>query len=705
MNRQSPTSPLILTIDDDNMMRAMLQEILGRDGFEVISTASGHQGIEWVKTKHPQLVLLDVMMPGIDGFACLRTIRALPGLELLPVVMLTGADDLESINRCFELGATDFISKPITWPTLPHRLRYLLRASGAMARLARSEAELRTAQKIAQLGMWDWQVAEDRLHWSDEVLDLLSVDRAAIQGRIDDFYRPLPAADAETLRLMLDNCVANRHNLHLQLHIRLADGSDRVLLIRGEPLFDGDKVYRVHGTLQDITERHRIEEQIRFLSHYDPLTGLPNRTLFKDILGKALSHCKRYHCMLSGLFVGIARFRRINETLGPRIGDRLLKQFAERLTAAVRDCDYIAVNADYALNDMSVSRLGGNEFTVLLNQIHDSSDSVKVIQRIDQQMARAFLIDEHEIFIGINIGIAIYPGDGDDVESFIQNGEFAMIHARRLGPSGYQFFCKSLNVAAVHKLSMETSLRRAIERGELLLHYQPIIQMGQQRVVGCEALIRWQHPEQGLIAPAQFIPIAEDAGLIADISNWVLETACAQLSHWRRIGLPTLTMAVNISAHQFYQADFVPRIEHLLKQHQLDPQQLKLELTESLLLDRLEDALLSLRRLRDLKVKISIDDFGTGYSSLGYLKRLPISELKIDRSFVSDIPHNEEDMAITSAILALAKALALDVVAEGVEQSEQADFLIQQNCEIAQGFLYSKPLTPTDLEAFIRDFS
>jgi EAL domain-containing protein (putative c-di-GMP-specific phosphodiesterase class I) len=364
----------------------------------------------------------------------------------------------------------------------------------------------------------------------------------------------------------------------------------------------------------------------------------------------------------------------------------------------------VATNAEYTMREMTVSRLGGNEFTLLLNSVQDSRDCVKIARRIFETMAEPFHIAGREIFLSINIGIATYPDDGIDVDSFIKNGEFAMSHAREQGQNTYQFYSKALNVAAFHKLSMENNLRRAIERNELQLYFQAKVNMRQIKVIGCEALIRWQHPELGLVPPAQFIPIAEDSGLISDISNWVLTRACEQICQWQQLGLPSLTMAVNVSANQFHQRGFVAQVANLLTSLNLAPQHLKLELTESMLLEDIEEALTTLRQLRQLGVQISIDDFGTGYSSLAYLKKLPISELKIDRSFIHDTPHNEEDMAITIAILALAKSLSLEVVAEGVEHEEQAAFLLEHGCEIAQGFLYNRPLDAAEFEVFLQHF-
>ncbi|MFZ2168307.1 MAG: EAL domain-containing protein [Methylococcaceae bacterium] len=705
MNEQLPARNLILIIDDDDMMPLMLHHILDREGFDLLNASSGFEGIEIIKTRRPELVFLDVMMPEMNGFDCLQAIRAIPGMELMPIVMLTGADDFDSINRSFQLGATDYIAKPINWPILPHRLRFLLRASSALNQLEKREAELRCAQKIAHLGSWSWTVANDKMQWSDEVFNVLDVDPDDFQGQRLDLYKKLQRDDADKLHQVIESSVTNKHNFDLQFHIHRANGSDQVVLLRGEPLIDGDNVTRIQGTIQDITERQRVEEQIRILSYYDPLTGLPNRKLFKEMLGQAIAYCNRFNAVLAALFISIDRFKRINETLGPNVGDRVLKMFADRLVTHVRDCDYIAVNADYDFYDMPVSKLGGNEFTVLLNHIHDSRDSVKVAERFFQIMSESFNIGEHEIFLAINIGITVYPGDGVDEDSFIKNAEFAMNLAKEQGQNTYQFFSKSLNIAALHKLSMENNLRHAIERDQLILYYQPKVNMREKRVIGCEALIRWQHPEYGLVMPSQFIPIAEDSGLIIDISNWVLEAACKQMHLWQQQGFKSLIIAINVSANQFRQRGFIRQVDNTLTTQDLDPQYLRLELTESILMDNVEDALVSLREFHALGIHISIDDFGTGYSSLAYLKKLPITELKIDRSFIQDIPYNEDDMAITTAILLLAKSLSLEVVAEGVEHEEQAVFLMQQGCEIAQGFLYSKPLPATEFAVFVEEFN
>jgi len=696
--------PLVLAIDDDETVHLILDEVLGREGFEVLSASDGRTGLEMFRQRRPDLLLLDVMMPNMDGFACLEALRAMPGAQLVSIVMLTGADDVDSIHRCFELGATDFIAKPINWPILPYRLRYLIRASQALGNLARSESILRNAQKIAHLGNWDWEINTDRITCSNQVFKVLGLAPWEFHGQRQDLFKTVHPAEIFRLHQALELSKKHGHAFSLEIRVIHDDQTVHVVQIQGETELQEGLGLIVHGTVQDITERRKIEEKVRFLSYYDPLTGLPNRNLFKEILGKAINHCDNHQTMLAGLFIGIDRFKRINETLGPSVGDRILQLFADRLMQVMHNSDYLAEGKEVDNSDATVSRLGGNEFTIMLMHIRDMHDSVKVINHILKAFETPFNVEGHEIYLAVYIGIAIYPGDGPNVDNFIKNGEFAMNHAHKQGQNIYQFFSKSLNVAAFHRLSMENDLRRAIERDELILHYQPKIDLKRNQVVGMEALVRWQHPDLGLVSPAQFIPIAEDSGLIVPISEWVIATACRQLRAWQGEKLPPLVVAVNVSAVQFRHKGFLKSLRTTLETVGLAAEGLKLELTESILLDDFSEAFITLCELRSMGIQISIDDFGTGYSSLAYLKKLPISELKIDRSFIRDIPNSVDDMTIVSAIICLAKTLSLDVVAEGVETEQQLTFLEEHGCDMVQGYFYSKPLVPLEFTKFVREF-
>lgn len=696
--------PLILTIDDDDMIRLLLDDILSREGFEVVGATGGQVGLEMFRERRPSLILLDVMMPEMDGFACLEALRALSGTSLLPIIMLTGADDVASIHRSFGLGATDFIAKPINWSTLPYRLRYMLRASQALTDLAYSESVLRNAQKIARLGNWEFEPNTEYVTCSNEALHVLGVAPENFNNHWLALLKAVHVADTHRLRQVMTSCLNQGHSLSIEIRVVHTDNTVFVVHIQGEAEVQHGMVVRLHGTVQDITERRKIEDQVRFLSYYDPLTGLPNRALFKEILEQAISYCDRYGTSLATLFVRIDRFKRINETLGPLVGDRVLQLFANCLSQSLRDSDYVAVATDFSCTETTVSRLGGSEFTIMLNPINSTQDSIKVAKRIFQGIATPFEVDGHEIYLKASIGIAVYPGDSMDVNTFIKNGEFAMHHAGEQGQNTYQFFSKSLNVAAFQKLSLESNLRRAIERNELILHYQPKINLQHNRVIGMEVLVRWQRPNFGLIPPTEFIPVAEDSGLIIPISNWILKTACCQVRAWQLDGLPPLSVAVNISALQFRQTNFLLQVHETLEISGLAAENLKLELTEGILLDNIDEVMTTLNKLRAMGIQISIDDFGTGYSSLAYLKKLPISELKIDQSFVRDIPHSEDDMTIVSTIIAMAKALSLAVVAEGVETEQQVDFLRQQGCDMVQGYFYSKPLPSEEFAQFVLNY-
>ncbi len=692
----------ILVIDDDEMVCMMLADILGKEGFEVVVASNGREGLDQCREVRPDIILLDVMMPVMDGFACLQEIRKPGNMDMLPIAMLTATDDVESIHRAFDLGATDFISKPIHWPTLAHRIRYMLRSTDTLKQLAKNEATLRNAQKLARLGHWEWEVATDQLHCSEGAMRVLGLDQKISSKNIEDLFRVIHSTDVGKVQKSTRLCLQNGVPFNLDFRSVHADGSEHVIHAQGGPVRDdGNNIVQLAGLVQDISEFRRIEDQVRILSHYDGLTGLANRTTFKEILSQGISYCDRYNSKLAALFVSIDKFKRINETYGPNIGDAILRQFTERLERAVRESDYIAVSTEINYADATISRLGGNEFTVLTNHIKDSCDTVKIAKRIIAGTETPYMIDGNEIFLTLSIGISVYPGDGHDVDSFIQNGEFAMHHARELGHNQHEFFSKSLNVEAFKKLAMENSLRRAIERNELLLYYQPKFNIVTGQMIGVEALIRWRHPDLGIVPPLDFIPLAEESGLIVTIGEWVIEEACRQNNAWQESGSRLIPVAVNVSGAQFEQKNFATRVADILARTGIAPGCLELEMTESILMGDVSSTMQTLKSLKEMGIKISVDDFGTGYSSLSYLNKFPIDELKVDRSFVMHVPDKKGDSMITAAIIALAHSLNLQVVAEGVETEAQANFLVENGCMVMQGYLYSRPVPASEIPALI----
>ena len=448
---------------------------------------------------------------------------------------------------------------------------------------------------------------------------------------------------------------------------------------------------------REIIERRRAEEA----AYYDTLTGLPNRMLFQERLPHALALAERSRQMLAVMLLDLDRFKTINETLGHGVGDRLLHEVAERLTGCVRRSD-------------TVARFAGDEFALLLMQItrpddviriaRRTEDAVEVAQSILRILEAPFVWGQHELYLTASIGIGLYPDDGEDSQTLLKNAGSALNRAKEQGGNNYQFYTADMNAKALKRLALENNLRHALERDEFVLHYQPQVNISSGRIVGAEALVRWQHPELGLVSPLDFIPLAEDTGLIVPIGEWVLRTACAQNKKWQEEGWPSMCISVNLSARQFQQLQLVESIAEILAETGLAPERLELELTESALMKDTETAVETLRRIKKTGVRIAIDDFGTGYSSLSHLKRLPIDVLKIDRSFVCESTTAPDDAAIVMAIIGLAHNLKLKVIAEGVETEEQLAFLRLLNCDEIQGYLCSKPLAAMAFKEFADGF-
>ncbi|MEP6802145.1 MAG: EAL domain-containing protein, partial [Acidobacteriota bacterium] len=437
----------------------------------------------------------------------------------------------------------------------------------------------------------------------------------------------------------------------------------------------------IEGTVIDITERKRAEEQVKHLAFHDALTGLPNRLLFQDRLRMAVLNAQRSDDRLATLFLDLDRFKVINDSLGHSIGDELLRGVAERLGSCVREGD-------------TVARLGGDEFTVLVPGMTDDEHAAKIARKILGVLRLPFVIDGRELFLTTSIGVALYPADGETAETLVRNADTAMYRAKEQGRDNFQLYTPAMNSRALERLSLESRLRQAIQNEELVLQYQPLVDLKTNRIRGAEALIRWEHPDMGLLAPGEFIPLAEISGLIVPIGEWVLRTACGQMREWQRLGHPRLAVAVNLSARQFQQADLVSQVRSALESADLAPEFLDLEITESNAMQNAEVSISTLWDLKNLGVQLSMDDFGTGYSSLNYLKRFPIDRLKIDQSFVRDVTTDPDDAAIASAIIAMAHSLELTVVAEGVETEPQLAFLRDQRCDEMQGYLVSRPVAP-----------
>ena len=545
---------------------------------------------------------------------------------------------------------------------------------------------LEQAQEVGGIGSWALALTDQTLTWSDETKRIFGIGRDAFDGGADNFWSRVHPEDVARVRASKEQGVASRKPFTNEFRIIRPDGALRWIHENAAIICDDhDRPLRVVGVAQDITERRAAQERIEFLATRDPLTELPNRLLLHDRITHGMASAARSGTQLALLFIDLDRFKTINDSLGHRVGDELLKQVAERLGRCVRKEDTLA-------------RLGGDEFVVLLQGLNDSQAASQIARKVLALLARPYLIEGHQLSTSCSIGISLYPTDGADAQALMKNADAAMYHAKEHGRAHYHYFSADLHSRAVERLSIETALRRALDRDEFELHFQPQVRMDDSTVVGMEALLRWNHPEEGLLAPGRFIRIAEDSGLIVPLGEWALNAACAQMRAWLDAGLAPPRLAVNVSVGQLSRT-FVRSVGLILQAHRIDGSQLELEMTESLLMQHVEENVKLLQRLGALGVQVALDDFGTGYSSLAYLKKFPIDALKIDRSFVRDIVEDPDDSAITAAVVAIGHHMKLRVVAEGVETCEQLAILRAMGCDEYQGYLFSRPLPVADFAA------
>ncbi|MDH3451827.1 MAG: EAL domain-containing protein, partial [Gammaproteobacteria bacterium] len=649
-DRDDDRHQTVLVVDDDGTTRLFAHQFLEQAGFRVLEAEDGLTALEVMQVERPDIILLDVEMPRLDGFGTCTQVRAIAEYATVPILMVTGLDDTQSIEKAYAAGATDFATKPINWTLLLHRLRYMLRAGStitelavANSELAVTKASLSNAQRIACMGSWEWHAERDYMVWSDELYRLLGIEQGTVTPTLDVFLQRVHENDKSRVAAWTFDAKKTGTGAGIDFRVELLDASERHVHQQVEAVLDSaGKTTQLYATLQDVTERQRAEEKIRQLAYSDSLTSLPNREAFKERLHQALTLARRHQRVSAILFLDLDDFKRVNDTLGHTVGDLLLQAVADRLLVSVRDSDSVA-HHEADDTPKTVARLGGDEFTILLAEIGGGEDAATVAQRILNALGEPFNLTGHEVFISPSIGITLFPQDGDDAETLLKNADSAMYAAKRSGKNLYQFFDGSINEAALKRLTLDSLLRKALEREELFLHYQPQLDLVDGQIRGVEVLLRWRNPDLGMVSPGEFIPIAEENGQIAPIGEWVLRTACAQAKRWIDDGHSLSRVAVNISVVQFVRPDFPDLIAHILQATGLEPNALELEITESLLVKDVDRAIHTLQALKEIGVQLSIDDFGTGYSSLGQLKRFPIDRLKIDQSFVRDITTDPDD--------------------------------------------------------------
>ena len=671
----------VLVADDDAILREIARVSLETSGFAVQVVGSGDAAVAACALSLPHIALLDVEMSEGDGYQACANIRMLPGGASLPIVMVTGLDDSTSIERAYEAGATDFVVKPLNWPLLAHRIRYVLRGARAIEALRVSEQKNAALLKAIPDGLLLVNSNGVIDHCFNPIVGLHDIKAA--QHIVDMIPKPAQARAMECLAATLRGEPAE-----FEFSLHHEGRPARHLECRYLPNASG----QVLAIVRDITERKETQAHIQRLAYYDALTGLPNREWIGDYLSRSLADAQASNGSVALLYVDLDQFKRINDTLGHDTGDALLGQVAERLRGALA---HLGGNAQLA-------RVGGDEFIVVLCGHPGTQLAEQASERILLALSMPFRQGNYELVVTPSIGIALFPEHGIDSQNLLKNADSAMYEAKSSGRNQFRFFNDTLNVRALKRLSLEMELRRAMEDSRLEIYYQPKYETGGLNVSGGEALLRWFHPERGQIPTADFVAVAEETGLIADLGRWTLQQVCRDLSSWRTQGLDVPSIAVNVSGREFMRPDVLFRVSETVEQACLSPALFELELTESVLMRDAEAGRRSLLALKEFGFSLAMDDFGTGYCSLNYLKRFPIDTLKIDRSFVVDIGTDPGDAAIVRAIIALGHDLNLRIVAEGVSTIEQLRFLRSEGCDAVQGYLMSPAVTARTFAALLK---
>jgi len=671
----------ILLVDDDSNFRITTREALIAVGFEVDEADSGEAALIRVIKQTPDLILLDARMEGMDGFEFCRRLRKRDDFHTIPVMMVTGLEDMETVNSAFQAGADGFITKPVNYNILNHRIRFQLRAAKNTRALHESQEHLASAQRIAALGYWRWDARRDELVISGQLAEMSGVSQVASCKCLNDYLERIHPQDRESVRNSIMS-VANGAPLHPSDY-RLLSKTDQSVIVHQELDHAPDARGVVLGTVQDITQQRVAEKRIRELAYSDELTGLASRAYFHKHLEDVLKAAGQRKESIALLFLDLDGFKDVNDSLGHDVGDHLLKVVAQRLQEVVRETDFVA-------------RLSGDEFCILVDNVSDQYTATDVATRCLHETNQPVNLGLQLIRPRCSIGIAHFPEDGEDLKSLLKAADSAMYAAKEEGKHRYAFYQPKFTARAEHRLKMEQDLRLAIERDELKLYYQPQIDVRSGRLSGVEALARWDHPTKGLVSPAEFIGIAERIGLTVVLGDWALRTACKQAAAWLEMGLPLFQLAVNISPIHFQDPIIINNLGEVLKETGWLPENLELEVTEGVIQNTGDD-LIPFIRLREMGLKIAIDDFGTGYSSLATLKHLPITSLKLDHLFVVDMLTDPNSSILMGTIIGAANALGCKVIAEGVETEEQVKVLSGIDCDTIQGYIFSPPVPAEEI--------
>ncbi|MGV7207756.1 EAL domain-containing protein [Oxalobacteraceae bacterium A2-2] len=693
----------ILIVDDQPVNVELLEYLLKSTGYTGVQSTNDPRNVApWHAERHYDIIILDLHMPGMSGFDVMDALRPLEP-SYLPVLVVTA--DPEKKLAALDAGARDFVSKPFDPVEVLTRIRNMLEVrllhrqiSGYNARLEQTVRErtaelqrFRSAMDATADAIFLLDAATLALVDANEgACRMLGYERAALLSQGPErLALGMPAQ----LRAQLALLQAHEGDpLAPELHegeLSRRDLATVPVEIYWQLLRRAGQPAILLGVARDISERRLAEQRLRHMAHYDSLTGLPNRSLFFQILADAveLAHDKEWRIVV--LFIALDRFKNINDTLGAALGDELLRQLSSRLVQCVRIRD-------------TVGRMGGDEFALVLTMTREQQDALQLVNEVRESLRQPFNLEGQQAVLTASIGIAMYPDDARDPETLLKYADTAMDRAKQAGRDGYRFFTAGMNVQVLARLDLELALRHAIEQDELVLYFQPKVNLHTGAVAGAESLLRWERPGYGLVFPSEFVPVLEDTGLIVRVGSWIIDTACRQIAAWLGDGTGPVRVAVNVASRQFAEGDVEGDVRAALERHRVPPELLELELTETALMSNAERTIAVLGNLKQLGIKVAIDDFGTGYSSLAYLQRFPIDKLKIDIAFVRDITTNPNDAAISLAIISMAHSLKLWVIAEGVESRPQLEYLRRSRCDEIQGYYFSRPLPAPDMGELVR---
>ena len=699
-----PSSPsLILIVDDNPTNLEVMSEALVDAGYEVAIATSGERALLQIQRSQPDLILLDIMMPGIDGFTTCQRIKEDLGFTDIPIIFMTAIADEDNKVRGLELGAVDYITKPFQEREVLARVATHLSLKKTEHLLRRSEERLESILNSLEEVVWSMTQGPLNFIYLNPALE--EVFGCSMQEFMDNpqlwFDMVYPEDQARVQKafnilqkdeaMEMEYRIINKHGLVRWLRVRAQCREDISLQPHHGGAIFGPAPLRIDGIMHDISDRKQFETRLIHDAHHDDLTGLLNRKYFIEQTNERLSALKADSSTpFAVLFIDLDRFKKINDSLGHHVGDLLLKTIATILSDILRPKDIIA-------------RLGGDEFTLLLENIRSSEDAIRVAERIHTRLSTPLTIGENLLYTSASIGIVMATKDYNNAEQLLRDADIAMYQSKKRSKAGWEVFNHSMYEASVKQLEIERDLRQAINTPQIKLFYQPIVRLENQKLLGFEALVRWIHPERGMVSPMDFIPIAEESGLIEPLGEQILWQACKQLQTWQSEfpNAQNLKMSVNLSSKQLQKEDFIDLIDRIMAETHISGQHLKLEITETILMKNHQSIQELFQKLLERNISLSLDDFGTGYSSLSYLHRFPLNELKIDRSFINRIETDNQSSEIVKTITTLAKTLDMDVVAEGVETEAQLEYLHKMHCHIVQGYFFSKPLPSSEATEWV----